>query len=178
MVLGCFYTKLCKIRPSLWYCLDCPRSSCCSLHQNLAFFAKAYTSSHCKRRKAKKAKEAIQVIILKIKHDGMKRQLILFPLGFAIIWIPPSINRAQEAYGKPLFALVFLESMWLPLQGFINWIFYGLTSNVLKKTHSEEKKPILGVEERKELRDVSERLHASLLKAAESSDGSLILVSH
>lgn len=58
-----------------------------------------------------------------------------------LLWIPATINRVAELIHPPIFGLVFLQSMFLPLQGLLNAVCYGITSKVFSKTGAD--KPLL-----------------------------------
>jgi len=66
------------------------------------------------------------------------RQLFLFPAAFVILWTPATINRIVQAAHHPTFATSFLEALFVPLQGFVNAIIYGITSNVLQVPKEKE----------------------------------------
>lgn len=81
------------------------------------------------------------------KHKIWKKlflQLFMFPLVYVILWIPrksihnkhlkleASLNRILETRYSPIFGLVLIESLCIPIQGLCNATLYGILSNVLQ----------------------------------------------
>lgn len=87
------------------------------------------------------------------KHKTWKRlflQLFMFPLVYVLLWIPrtliffisllvASLNRILEAFHDPVFALVLIESLCIPIQGLCNAALYGFFSNVLQVCETQAK---------------------------------------
>jgi len=60
------------------------------------------------------------------------KQLMLYPCVFIVCWLPNITNRMVEAAGITVYALVVLESFFLPIQGFVDSMVYGFTSGLYR----------------------------------------------
>jgi len=80
----------------------------------------------------------------------IKKRLTLYLLVFLVCWIWDVVNKILEAIGiTPPFWLSILQSTFSPLQGFLNFLVYGLSSRMFKGCFSDKherqlKTPLIG----------------------------------
>jgi len=64
-------------------------------------------------------------------------KLALFPLVFVVSWMPCILNRIFQAFNHNSVVLDFTVSLLLPLYGFINFILYCVTRDILQKAFGQ-----------------------------------------
>eukprot|EP01108_Squamamoeba_japonica_P007824 TRINITY_DN6785_c0_g1_i1.p1 TRINITY_DN6785_c0_g1~~TRINITY_DN6785_c0_g1_i1.p1 ORF type:complete len:226 (-),score=86.79 TRINITY_DN6785_c0_g1_i1:33-710(-) len=76
-----------------------------------------------------------------LRRRRTEKKLVMYILAFIVLWLPGIINRVHQlAADRPVFALVFLHSVCVPLQGFCNSIIYASTEDGMLRifTHPRE----------------------------------------
>jgi hypothetical protein len=85
------------------------------------------------------------------KTREVSLQAIFYVLSFLLTWVFGTANRIQNAIDPtcPIFALVWLHSLFVPLQGFFNFLVYLFPRYMTARRERREKREKL-IKERKE----------------------------
>eukprot|EP01112_Ceratiomyxa_fruticulosa_P020579 TRINITY_DN7051_c0_g1_i1.p1 TRINITY_DN7051_c0_g1~~TRINITY_DN7051_c0_g1_i1.p1 ORF type:complete len:307 (-),score=9.09 TRINITY_DN7051_c0_g1_i1:150-1070(-) len=86
----------------------------------------------------------------------IKKRLTLYLLVFALCWIWDVVNQILRGFNiEPPYILVLLQSIFSPMQGFLNFLVYGMNSRMFKSS-------CCGRETKTQMQE-KQRLKASLL---------------
>ncbi|KAI9137705.1 hypothetical protein BKA69DRAFT_869336 [Paraphysoderma sedebokerense] len=127
-----------------WSTSDIPMSSLPPLYviagemkgkNGLNEFEKVVVENEAKERRNTIARQ-------KRREEDNKRRvlkkMLFYPGCYLLVWMIPFINRVLDLFMPPIYGLVFIEAMCVPLQGLLDAIIFIWSERVWRGTLSKE----------------------------------------